>query len=290
VENNVLQATKDMEKVLDVSISRIAEDDLIYLQQDPPSYSLLSKQFFRRHGVDLFSCATTWLLLDIAFYSSSLFQSQIYKMHLHLKNTNVYEETFKVAVFQAIVALVAAIPGYWLTVYFIDRIGRRKIQMMGFLCMGIVYFALGIPYHYWGEKKNKGFLFLYGLTFFFANFGPNTTTFIVPAELFPARFRSTCHGFSGAVGKVGAFFGTLGFLWASNHNGPDDLPRIGPMRIALVSLGVICLLGMGVTYLFTRETNGRSLEENENEDENTELRLFRCHMDADRHPNTSVPQ
>jgi PHS family inorganic phosphate transporter-like MFS transporter len=67
VENNVLQATKDMEKVLDVSISRIAEDDLIYLQQDPPSYSLLSKQFFRRHGVDLFSCATTWLLLDIAF-------------------------------------------------------------------------------------------------------------------------------------------------------------------------------------------------------------------------------
>ncbi|KAI9398791.1 hypothetical protein POPTR_002G005500v4 [Populus trichocarpa] len=290
VENNVLQATKDMEKVLDVSISRIAEDDLIYLQQDPPSYSLLSKQFFRRHGVDLFSCATTWLLLDIAFYSSSLFQSQIYKMHLDLKNTNVYEETFKVAVFQAMVALVAAIPGYWFTVYFIDRIGRRKIQMMGFLCMGIVYFALGIPYQYWGEHKNKGFLFLYGLTFFFANFGPNTTTFIVPAELFPARFRSTCHGISGAVGKVGAFFGTLGFLWASNHNGPDDLPRIGPMRIALVSLGVICLFGMAVTYLFTRETNGRSLEENENEDENTELCLFRCHMDADRHPNTSVPQ
>jgi len=290
VENNVLQATKDMEKVLDVSISRIAEDDLIYLQQDPPSYSLLSKQFFRRHGVDLFSCATTWLLLDIAFYSSSLFQSQIYKKHLHLEKTNVYEETFKVAVFQAMVALVAAIPGYWFTVYFIDRIGRRKIQMMGFLCMGIVYFALGIPYHYWGEHKNKGFLFLYGLTFFFANFGPNTTTFIVPAELFPARFRSTCHGISGAVGKVGAFFGTLGFLWASNNNDPDDLPRIGPMRIALVSLGVICLLGMAVTYLFTRETNGRSLEENENEDENTELCLFRCHMDADRHPDTSVPQ
>ncbi|KAG6783550.1 hypothetical protein POTOM_009204 [Populus tomentosa] len=289
VENNVQQATKDMEKVLDVSISRIAEDDLINLQQDPPSYSLLSKKFFRRHGVDLFSCATTWLLLDIAFYSSSLFQSQIYKMHLHLEDTNVYEETFKVAVFQAMVALVAAIPGYWFTVYFIDRIGRRKIQMMGFLCMGIVYFALGIPYQYWGKHENKGFLFLYGLTFFFANFGPNTTTFIVPAELFPARFRSTCHGISGAMGKVGAFFGTLGFLWASHNNDPD-LPRIGPMRIALVSLGVICLLGMAVTYLFTRETNGRSLEDNEDKDENTELCLFRCHMDTDRHPNTSVPQ
>jgi PHS family inorganic phosphate transporter-like MFS transporter len=184
------------------------------------------------------------------------------------------------------VAIAATIPGYWFTVYFIDRIGRKKIQMMGFLCMGIVYFAIGIPYHYWRTHENKGFLVLYGLTFFFANFGPNTTTFIVPAELFPARFRSTCHGISGAMGKVGAFFGTLGFLWATKNNDP----RIKAMRIALVSLGGICLLGMAVTYLFTRETNGRSLEENEKEKENSELRFFRCLMDADRHPKTSVPE
>ncbi|KAG5250194.1 phosphate transporter family protein [Salix suchowensis] len=288
VENNVPQATRDMEKVLDVSISRIAEDDLLYLQRNPSPYSLLSKQFFRRHGVDLFACATTWLLLDIAFYSSSLFQSQIYKTYLNLEKTNVYNEAFKVALFQAMVALIAAIPGYWFTVYFIDRVGRRKIQMMGFLFMGLVYFALGIPYGYWGNRENKGFLVLYGLTFFFANFGPNTTTFIVPAELFPARFRSTCHGFSGAMGKVGAFFGILGFLWATNNSDGDNLPRIREMRIALISLGGICLLGMAVTYLFTRETNGRSLEENE--DEYTERCLFRCDMNTDSHPNTSVPR
>jgi PHS family inorganic phosphate transporter-like MFS transporter len=47
---------------------------------------------------------------------------------------------------------------------------------------------------------------------------------------------------------------------------------------------------MAVTYLFTRETNGRSLEENEKEKENSELRFFRCLMDADRHPKTSVPE
>ncbi|KAG6776710.1 hypothetical protein D5086_011759 [Populus alba] len=261
VENNALQAAKDMGKVLDVSIFQIAEDDPMQQPQNPSSYPLISMQFLRVHGIDLFSCATTWLLLDIAFYSSSLFQSQIYRENLELQDTNVYNEAFKVAFFQTMVAIAATIPGYWFTVYFIDRIGRKKIQMMGFLCMGMVYFAIGIPYHYWGTNENKGFLVLYGLTFFFANFGPNTTTFIVPAELFPARFRSTCHGISGAMGKVGAFFGTLGFLWATKNNEP----RIEATGIALVSLGGICLLGMALTYLFTRETNGRSLEENEKE-------------------------
>ncbi|KAJ6773359.1 INORGANIC PHOSPHATE TRANSPORTER 1-9-RELATED [Salix purpurea] len=85
VENNALQAAKDMEKVLDVSICHIAEDDPIQPPQNPPSYPLFSMQFLRVHGMDLFSCATTWLILDIAFYSSSLFQSQIYKKHLGLQ-------------------------------------------------------------------------------------------------------------------------------------------------------------------------------------------------------------
>jgi PHS family inorganic phosphate transporter-like MFS transporter len=61
----------------------------------------------------------------------------------------------------------------------------------------------------WKGSTNVGFMILYGLTFFFSNFGPNTTTFIVPAELVPARFRSTCHGISGAAGKVGPIIGSV---------------------------------------------------------------------------------
>lgn len=100
---------------------------------------------------------------------------------------------------------------------------------------------------------------LYGLTFLFANFGPNTTTFIVPAELFPARFRSTCHGISGAAGKVGAIIGAVGFGSAS-HGQTEDHKAV---QILLVILGGVCLLGLAVTYFFTPETKGRSLEENE---------------------------
>ncbi|XP_030951043.1 probable inorganic phosphate transporter 1-9 [Quercus lobata] len=268
VELNVLQAAKDMEKVLDVSISQIAEDDPQPLHQ--PSYPLFSKQFLRRHGRDLFSCATSWFLLDIVFYSNNLFQSQIYKKYLgDRRKKNAYQDAFNVAKLQAIVAICSTVPGYWFTVYFIDRIGRVRIQQMGFLFMAIVYLAIGIPYYtYWEHNTNVGFMVLYGLTFFFSNFGPNTTTFIVPAELFPARFRSTCHGISGAAGKVGAIIGSVGFLWASHNKKEDGYPKAIGMEISLVILGLVCIMGLLVTTFFTRETMGRSLEENENESEN----------------------
>jgi PHS family inorganic phosphate transporter-like MFS transporter len=36
------------------------------------------------------------------------------------------------------------------------------------------------------------------------NLGPNTLTFIIPAEIFPTRYRGTCHGISAAAGKLGS--------------------------------------------------------------------------------------
>ncbi|KAM0066956.1 Low affinity inorganic phosphate transporter 3 [Helianthus debilis subsp. tardiflorus] len=65
-----------------------------------------------------------------------------------------------------------------------------------------------------------GFVVFYSLTFFFANFGPNATTFVVPAEIFPARLRSTCHGISAASGKLGAILGAFGFLYLAQNKDP----------------------------------------------------------------------
>lgn len=154
-----------------------------------------------------------------------------------------------------------------------------KIQLLGFLFMAAVYFALGIPYYtHWDLHTDRGFMLLYGLTLFFANFGPNTTTFIVPAELFPAQFRSTCHGLSGAAGKLGAIIGSVGFLWASHNKKEKGYPKAIGMTASLVILGGVCIVGAVITYLFTPETRGRSLEENENDDvETTEIMsVLRC--------------
>lgn len=67
----------------------------------------------------------------------------------------------------------------------------------------------------------KAFVFLYCLTNFFQNFGPNTTTFVVPGEAFPTRYRSTAHGISAASGKLGAVVAQLGFGQLLNIGGTN---------------------------------------------------------------------
>jgi PHS family inorganic phosphate transporter-like MFS transporter len=266
VEKNVAQAAKDMEKMLEVSMNQIAED--YPLPPNEPPYPLFSKQFFHRHGRDLFACSCTWFLVDIVFYNINLFQPQIYG-NLPNRGKNAYKEALNVARVQAIFTASSTIPDYWFTVCFIDRVERVKIQTMGFLFMAVVYLAIGIPYIlHWQNHIHLGYKVLYGLIFFFSNFGPNTTTFIVPAELFPARFRSTCHGISGAAGKVGAIIGSIGIYGAlqsdRKNNGDPNAVR---MTVVLVILAGVCVMGAVVTYFFTPETMGRSLEENENDDE-----------------------
>nr|GMD31077.1 probable inorganic phosphate transporter 1-9 [Ipomoea batatas] len=227
-----------------------------------------------RHGRHLLACSLSWFLVDVVFYSSNLFQSHIYHQYLPETTKNAFIEAFNIAKLQTIIAVCSTVPGYFFTVYFIDRIGRVKIQIMGFFFMAMGLFAIGIPYHsFWAENnagiRGVGFMFLYGLTFFFSNFGPNTTTFIVPAELFPARFRTTCHGISGAAGKLGAIIGAVGFSWASHKYKQKEhsAAGIGMTSALLVILGGVCIAGMITTYLLTPETKGRSLEDNENFEE-----------------------
>lgn len=119
---------------------------------------------------------------------------------------------------------------------------------------------------------------MYSLTFFFANFGPNATTFVVPAEIFPARFRSTCHGISAASGKLGAIVGAFGFLYLAQNKDPKKVDAgyhagIG-VKNSLILLGFVNLLGLLFTFLVP-EAKGKSLEElsGENEEGTSENRV-----------------
>ncbi|XP_076892280.1 putative inorganic phosphate transporter 1-9 [Bidens hawaiensis] len=269
VEKNTLQAAKDIGKVMNVPLSTIQED--VEMMNTPNTraamsntYLFFSQEFFRRHGRDLIAASINWFLIDFVFYSLNFFQYHVFRSQLTAKShMNVYDNALRIATFQALVAICATIPGYLVTVYMIDYIGRVKIQAVGFFFMAISLLTLE-HVHTKVDHRDVRFIIPYGLTFFFSNFGPNMTTFIVPAELFPARFRATCHGISGAVGKIGAIFGSVWFILAS-----PDHPHALEEWHTLTVMGLVCLLGFFVTYFFTRETMGRSLEENENVDELT---------------------
>ncbi|OMO95460.1 General substrate transporter [Corchorus olitorius] len=192
---------------------------------------------------------------DMSKVLQNLFQKDIFSAIGWIpkaKTMNALEEVYRIARAQTLIALCSTVPGYWFTVALIDKMGRFKIQLMGFFFMTVFMFALAIPYHHWTLPDNRiGFVVMYSFTFFFANFGPNATTFVVPAEIFPARLRSTCHGISAASGKAGAIIGAFGFLYATKGIG---------VKNSLIILGVINLLGMLFTFLVP-ESKGKSLEE-----------------------------
>lgn len=279
VAKNAKQAAADMSKVLQVELE--AEQEKVEsIQHRGKDFGLFSKQFLHRHGLHLLGTTSTWFLLDIAFYSQNLFQKDIFSAIGWIppaKTMNALEEVYKIARAQTLIALCSTVPGYWCTVLFIDKMGRFAIQLMGFFFMTVFMFALAIPYNHWTHKDNRiGFVVMYSLTFFFANFGPNATTFVVPAEIFPARLRSTCHGISAAAGKAGAIVGAFGFLYAAQSQHKDKVdkgypPGIG-VRNSLIVLGVVNFLGMLFTLLVP-ESKGKSLEEmsGENQEEDTPL-------------------
>lgn len=153
-----------------------------------------------------------------------------------------------------------SIPGYWLSVLTIDTLGRKSIQIVGFFLLTIIFSFIGFAYNH----LSKGALFaLYVLAQFFFNWGPNTTTFIIPGECFPTRYRATGHGMSAAMGKIGAIVAqvmaqpllTKGAR--DNCKGGDCHPWLNHL-MQIFALFMLC--GTLVSFLVP-ETKGRTLEE-----------------------------
>ncbi|KAK0597953.1 hypothetical protein LWI29_030157 [Acer saccharum] len=97
------------------------------------------------------------------------------------------------------------------------------------------------------------------MTFFFANFGPNSTTFVLLAELFPSQVRSTCHAISAALGKAGAMVRAFVVQSYTLSGSAKQIKK------AMLVLDFTNMLGFRCTFLVT-ETEGRSLEEISGED------------------------
>lgn len=298
VAKNAKQAATDMSKVLQVDIEAEEAQVESITRKESNSFGLFSREFMARHGLHLVGTCTTWFFLDISFYSQNLFQKDIFSKVGWIPKAatmNAIEEVYKISRAQTLIALCGTVPGYWFTVFTIDIIGRFTIQVMGFTMMTVFMLALAIPYHHWTTAgHHAGFIVMYALTFFFANFGPNATTFIVPAEIFPARLRSTCHGISAAAGKAGAIVGAFGFLYAAQGRKPEDrdygYPKGIGVKNSLFMLAACNMFGLMFTFLVP-EANGISLEDmsKENNDENDDADDHQLHQLPPTSSSRTVP-
>jgi MFS transporter, PHS family, inorganic phosphate transporter len=86
------------------------------------------------------------------------------------------------------------------------------------MILTVIFCILGFGFN---TISSGGLVALVCLANFFSNFGPNTTTFIVPGEVFPTRYRSTGHGVSAACGKIGAIISQALIGPLRNQGGSD---------------------------------------------------------------------
>jgi MFS transporter, PHS family, inorganic phosphate transporter len=197
----------------------------------------------RRYLIMLAGTAGTWFLLDYAYYGNTISTPQI----LSLISPNASTMT-KIAL-QLAIFVVAAVPGYVLAIARLDQIGHRRLQLLGFAmmaaCFAIIAIVPGMT------TMVVPFLLVYGVSYFFTEFGPNMTTFVLPSELYPVSMRATGHGISAGVGKFGAFIGVFLF--------PVLQTSLGLRGTLLLTAGV-AVAGFALTLVLP-EPAGRSLED-----------------------------
>ena len=209
-----------------------------------------------KYAALLVGTAGSWLLFDMAFYGTSINNSFVFAAigYGSVKNAVILAE--HTAIGNIILAAAFEIPGYWIAWAAIDRIGRKLLQWVGFLVMGGVYLTFAIALSPL-EAYIPLFIGIYGISFLFANIGPNSTTFILPTELFPTQIRTTAHGISAGAGKTGAAIFTF-LLPVIEH--AYGLPVVFSILTGLTMMAVI------LTLVFIKETKGQSLEKTSNQE------------------------
>ena len=185
-----------------------------------------------RHLIMLVGTAGTWFVFDYAYYGNTISTPQI------LRLVAPHAPATVTIALQLGIFVAAAVPGYLLAIARMDRIGHRRLQWIGFAAMAVCFAVIGfVPT---ASTAVLPFLLVYGISYFFAEFGPNTTTFVLAAELFPVSMRATAHGISSGVAKLGAFAGVFLFpLLAASLK----------LRGTLLLTAALSLLGVGLTMV-----------------------------------------
>ena len=185
--------------------------------------------------------------MDICLYGVGIFTPTILAiLHLAGKGDLVSKDlaSSEGAAFLDLFLIV----GFGVALLLVERVGRIRLQVLGFAGVAAGMALLTGTALTGTSDSAKAVVFLgFAIFNFSVNMGPNATTFLLPAELFPTSLRATGHGMSAACGKAGAAVGILIL--------PLLLSGVG-VGVTLLIVTVAALLGLAVTVLFGVDTRG----------------------------------
>ncbi|KFY60250.1 hypothetical protein V497_03740, partial [Pseudogymnoascus sp. VKM F-4516 (FW-969)] len=218
-------------------------------QPDPFSLAELKRYFWTEGNYrTLAGTALTWFLLDLAFYGlginnprtiARLWSSRRVASETEFvpawanpadAGVGIYE-TLRLDGVRAIITDAAgSLVGSAILIKAINYLPRRSWLVWSFAGMGVLFAVIGGSYFKAVDTDLHALtITLYVLVQLLFNLGPNTLTFILPAELFPTRYRATCHGISASLGKLGSII-VVAFLPSLHLNAPHSL-KLGDLGV-----------------------------------------------------------
>lgn len=94
-------------------------------------------------------------------------------------STDPWTNVYNITIGNLIISLLGNLPGYFLGAFLVDTIGRRRLQLIGFVGQVIMYTILATAYDKILNQSIALFMVLYAIAQVFNNFGANLTTFII---------------------------------------------------------------------------------------------------------------
>lgn len=198
-----------------------------------------------------------WFLQDLGTYGIGLFTPTILAKTVgheydFARNISAVIQRDMLAAKGAALIDVLLIVGIVAAVFLADRVGRIKLQVIGFIGC-----AAGLALAMLSQQAAEPWrtLILFGgfmLFNFMTNVGPNAQTYLLAGEVFPTHLRGKGAGFAAAAGKVGAVL--TAFLF------PLLLAGFGVNVLLAILIGT-SLLGAALTWRFRIETAGIDLEQ-----------------------------
>jgi MFS family permease len=215
-------------------------------EEQKPGISALFAPELRRRTI---LAVVPWFLMDIMLYGVGIFTPTILAMlsigggdDIMAKDVATTSGTAALDIFLVI--------GFIIAIVLVERVGRMSLQITGFVgtTVGLLLLATGSI----GTKSDAVILIGFAIFNLMVNTGPNSTTFLVAAEVFPTHLRATGAGLAASAAKLGAVVGIVML--------PVMLGSIGLAATMYIIAG-ISALGMIVTTVFRFETAGRDLRE-----------------------------
>jgi PHS family inorganic phosphate transporter-like MFS transporter len=195
-----------------------------FLQSEEPPTKYAATDYFWKQGNWRYLCGTaaTWFLLDFAFFGLGLSSPKaVSKIWYNGTNSSstipptwdvtysdssepdavIYNILRTSAWHSLVVDSVGSMIGSIALVVAIDHFNRKRLQWRMFIVLGFLFIITGATYRIGNNGVTITLYILCQMCFYF---GPNGLTFMIPAELFPTKYRTTCHGLSAASGKFGS--------------------------------------------------------------------------------------